>query len=62
MDLKSFHRALEQIAEARGISPEAIIETIEAAIATAYKKITAKRGKKLKLNSTRYRAMLSFGK
>jgi N utilization substance protein A len=48
MDLKSFHRALQQIAEARGISPEKIIETIEAAIATAYKKDYGKKGQKIK--------------
>ena len=40
--------ALRQIAEARGISPEAIIETIEAAIATAYKKDYGKKGQKIK--------------
>ncbi len=38
MDIKSFKGALAQIAEERGISPEKVIETIEAAIATAYKK------------------------
>ena len=29
MDIKSFQRAMAQIAEARGISPEVIIETLE---------------------------------
>ena len=48
MDLKSFQRALAQIAEARGISPEVIIETLEAAIATAYKKDYGQRGQKIK--------------
>ena len=48
LDLKSFHRALEQIAEARGITPEVIIETIEAAIATAYKKDYGQKGQKIK--------------
>ena len=38
MDIKSFKGALAQIAEERGISPEKVIETIESAIATAYKK------------------------
>ena len=38
MDIKNFKGALQQIAEERGISPEKVIETIEAAIATAYKK------------------------
>ncbi len=48
MDLKSFQGALRQIAEARGISPEVIIETLEAAIATAYKKDYGQKGQKIK--------------
>jgi len=48
MDIKSFKGALGQIAEERGISPERVIETIEAAIATAYKKDYGKKGQKIK--------------
>lgn len=48
MDIKSFQRALGQIAEERGISPEVIIGTLEAAIATAYKKDYGKKGQKIK--------------
>jgi len=48
MDIKSFQRALAQIAEERGISPERVIETIEAAIATAYKKDYGQKGQKIK--------------
>jgi len=48
MDIKSFQRALAQIAEERGIQPEKVIETIEAAIATAYKKDYGKKGQKIK--------------
>jgi N utilization substance protein A len=48
MDIKSFKGALAQIAEERGISPEKIIETIEAAIATAYKKDYGQKGQKIK--------------
>jgi len=48
MDIKSFKGALAQIAEERGISPEKIIETIEAAIATAYKKDYGEKGQKIK--------------
>ena len=48
VDLKSFQMALRQIAEARGISPEVIIETLEAAIATAYKKDYGQKGQKIK--------------
>lgn len=48
MDIKGFKGALSQIAEERGISPEKIIETIEAAIATAYKKDYGQKGQKIK--------------
>jgi len=48
MDLKLFQRALAQIAEARGISPEVVIETLEVAIATAYKKDYGQKGQKIK--------------
>ena len=54
MDIKNFKGALAQIAEERGISPERVIETIEAAIATAYKKDYGEKGQKIKakFNST----------
>ena len=48
MDIKSFQRALSQIAETRGISPEIIIGTLEAALATAYKKDYGQKGQKIK--------------
>jgi len=48
IDIKSFHRALAQVAQDRGISEEKIIETLEAAIATAYKKDYGKKGQKIK--------------
>jgi N utilization substance protein A len=48
MDIKNFQRALAQIAEERGISAEKVIETIEAAIATAYKKDYGQKGQKIK--------------
>ena len=48
MDIKSFQRALAQIAEERGISAERVIETIESAIATAYKKDYGQKGQKIK--------------
>src|SRR5437773_10844154 len=48
MDLKSFQRALDQIAESRGVSREIILETIEAALATAYKKDYGQKGQKIK--------------
>lgn len=48
MDLKAFQRALTQISETRGIAPEVILETIEAALATAYKKDYGQKGQKIK--------------
>ncbi len=48
VDIKSFQGALRQIAETRGISAEVIIGTIEAALATAYKKDYGKKGQKIK--------------
>lgn len=38
MDLKTIHSTLEQLAEEKGIPKESIIETIEMALAAAYKK------------------------
>jgi N utilization substance protein A len=48
MDIKNFKSALSQIAEERGISVEKIIESIDAAIATAYKKDYGQKGQKIK--------------
>src|SRR3989344_9360846 len=44
MDLKSFTSAIQQIADEKGISREKIIETIEMALASAYKRDYGKRG------------------
>ena len=38
MDLKTIHSTLEQLAEEKGISKEKVVETIEVALAAAYKK------------------------
>lgn len=48
MDLKSFTAAIAQIAEERGILPEKVIETIETAIAAAYKKEYGRKGQVIK--------------
>ena len=52
MDLKNFTSAISQIAEEKGISPEKVIESIETAIAAAYKKDYGEKGQiiKAKLN------------
>ncbi len=48
MDVKNFASAIAQIAEEKGISPEKIWETIESAIAAAYKKEYGKKGQIIK--------------
>jgi len=48
MDIKSFASAIAQIAEQKGISPEKVWETIEMAIAAAYKKDYGKKGQVIK--------------
>ncbi len=52
MDIKSFTSAIAQIAEEKGISSEKVLESIEMAIAAAYKKDYGKKGQviKAKLN------------
>ncbi len=53
LDLKALNRAIEQIAQERGIKPEAVWGAIEAAIATAYRKEYRKKGEivKCKINN-----------
>lgn len=48
LDLKALNRAIEQIAQERGIKPEAVLGAIEAAIATAYRKEYRKKGEIVK--------------
>ena len=48
MDIKSFTLAITQIAEEKGIPQEKVIETIEMAIAAAYKKDYGKKGQIIK--------------
>jgi len=48
MDLKSLTSAIAQIAEEKGIAPEKILETIEQALAAAYKKDYGKKGQIIK--------------
>jgi len=48
IDIKNFTSAIAQIAEEKGISQEKILETIEMAIAAAYKKEYGKRGQIIK--------------
>ncbi len=48
MELKDFFSAIAQIAEEKGISQEKVLETIEQALAAAYKKDYGKRGQIIK--------------
>lgn len=48
MDIKTFSSAIAQIAEEKGISKEKVMETIEMAIAAAYKKDYGKKGQVIK--------------
>jgi len=48
MDLKTLKRAIDQIAEEKGIEPAKILEAIESSIAAAYKKEYEKRGEIVK--------------
>ncbi|XOB41323.1 MAG: transcription termination factor NusA [Candidatus Nealsonbacteria bacterium] len=48
MDMKNFTSAISQIAEEKGISSEKVLETIEQALAAAYKKDYGKKGQVIK--------------
>ena len=48
IDLKNLRRAIEQIAQEKGIQPEKILEAIESSIAAAYKKEYEKKGEFVK--------------
>ncbi len=50
MDKKNFSTAIAQIAEEKGISKEQIIETIEMAVAAAYKKDYGQKGQQIKVS------------
>src|SRR3989338_2651197 len=60
MDLKNFASALSQIAEEKGIPAEKIIETIEMAIAAAYKKDYGKKGQIIKAKLDQKTGELKF--
>jgi N utilization substance protein A len=48
LDLKALNRAIEAIAQEKGIEPSAVLEAIESAIATAYRKEYRKKGEIVK--------------
>jgi N utilization substance protein A len=48
MDFQSFLSAITQISEEKGLSPEKVLETVEHALASAYKKEYGKKGQSIK--------------
>ena len=62
MDLKNIRRAVEQIAEEKGIEPERIMEAIESSIGAAYKKEFAQRGEIIKVKFDLKTGELKFWK
>ncbi|OGN19328.1 MAG: hypothetical protein A3F48_01480 [Candidatus Yanofskybacteria bacterium RIFCSPHIGHO2_12_FULL_41_9] len=48
LDIKQFISAIKQISEEKGISEQSVLETIEAAIAAAYKRDYGKKGQIIK--------------
>ncbi|MBP6885971.1 MAG: transcription termination/antitermination protein NusA [Candidatus Pacebacteria bacterium] len=53
IDIKQFMSAIKQIAEEKGIAQESVLDTVEAALAAAYKRDYGKKGQiiKVKLNA-----------
>ncbi len=49
MDIKTFSSVIEQICEEKGVAKEKVIETIEVALAAAYKKEYNRRGQNIKV-------------
>ncbi len=60
IDLKSFAAAVSQISEERGIPKEKVFETIEQAMASAYKKDYGKKGQMLKAKMNSETGELKF--
>lgn len=60
LDIKQFGSAIKQIAEEKGISEQKIVETIDAAIASAYKKDYGRKGQiiRAKLDSSSGRILV----
>src|SRR3989344_7971064 len=60
MDLKSLKRAIEQIAQEKGIAPEVVLEAVESSIAAAYRKEYAKKGEFIKAKMSAKTGELNF--
>lgn len=60
MDLKNIKSALEELSEEKGISKEKVVETIEMALAAAYKRDYGKRGQIVRANFDLDTGAISF--
>ncbi len=60
MDLKNLNRAVEAIAEEKGVDPAMVYEAVESAIGAAYRKEYGKRGEVIKVNLNPKTGDLSF--
>ncbi len=60
VDLKAFAQSIEQLAEEKGIAKEVIIETIEAALAAAYKRDYGRRGQIIRAHLTPSTGKVAF--
>ena len=60
MDLKTIKAALDELAEEKGIAKEKVIETIEMALAAAYKRDYGKRGQIVRANFNLDTGAISF--
>lgn len=59
-NLKDLGKAIKQVAEEKGLEPEKVLEAIESAIATAYKREYGKRGEIIKANLDAKTGFLKF--
>lgn len=60
MNLKDLGKAVQQVADEKGLSPEKVFEAVEAAIASAYKKEYGKRGEIIKTKLDSKTGIMSF--
>ncbi len=60
MNLKDLAKAVQQVADEKGLSPEKVFEAVEASIASAYKKEYGKRGEIIKTKLDSKTGIMSF--
>jgi N utilization substance protein A len=60
IDMKQFISAIKQIAEEKGVTQESVLETVEAALAAAYKRDYGKKGQIIKVQLDREAGTMSI--